>query len=749
MPKEDKVAAMLREDLADTRTMWVKAAGGDTAEARHRVESDFLADVNHEGERLDFHSLRHTCGAWLAKAGAHPKAVQTVMRHSSITLTMDTYGHLFPGQEAETVARFPDMIEAGGERADGKESAHGLHQILHLPETPTGHGMSSHANEEDGVIHREGSPKSSGDSGLCHPLSPNVSNGRRRIRTSEGVRQQIYSLPPLATWVSALREPRIVAKRPAASNPPIHGLASACPGHILPAMTQLAVSIMVDALDSAHAQAAVAAERGADLVEYRIDTFTDRPDEVAKLVTSSPLPCIVTCRPSWEGGHHEGNDADRLALFAAACEAGATYIDVELVAYEREPAWRGLAERYAPHTGLILSSHDFEQRPADLYRRVEKMVAANVCRVIKLAWMARSLRDNLQAMELIAAQHKPTIALCMGKAGQPSRVLAKKFGALLTFAGLDDEAVTAPGQVGVATLKGRYRWDAQQPSTAVYGVIGWPVAHSMSPAIHNAGFDAVGHDGVHLPMPIPPEYEHFKATVGAWLESKPLNFRGASVTLPHKENLIRFVDEAGGEVEPLARTIGAANTLTVRDDGALYASNTDHAGALDALCNKMRIGREGLKDKTVGVIGAGGAARAIVAGLAHYGAAVTIYNRTAERARRLAGSFDAEIETAPLAALASSKCAVYINCTPIGMHPEVNQTPMPELPASLGEQAVVFDTIYNPAETLLLREARAAGATTLSGGAMFVGQAAAQFELWTGEPAPLSVFEGVMRQRLG
>ncbi len=220
MPKEDKVAAMLREDLADTRTMWVKAAGGDTAEARRRVESDFLDDVNHEGERLDFHSLRHTCGAWLARAGAHPKAVQTVMRHSSITLTMDTYGHLFPGQEAETVARFPDMIEAGGERADGEESAHGLHQILHLPETPTGHGMSSHANEEGNVVHREGSPKSSGDSGLCHPLSPEVSNGRRRIRTSEGVRQQIYSLPPLATWVSALGEPRIVVDWLGASNRP-------------------------------------------------------------------------------------------------------------------------------------------------------------------------------------------------------------------------------------------------------------------------------------------------------------------------------------------------------------------------------------------------------------------------------------------------------------------------------------------------------------------------------------------------
>ncbi len=466
-------------------------------------------------------------------------------------------------------------------------------------------------------------------------------------------------------------------------------------------------------------------------------------------MTGSSLPCILTCRPTWEGGEYDGPEDGRLALLAAACEAQAAYIDVEWVAYEREPAWRDLAERHAPQTGLILSSHDFERRPADLFRRVEKMVAADACRVIKLAWMARSLRDNLQAMELIGAQHKPTIALCMGEAGQPSRVLARKFGALLTFAGLDDETVTAPGQVGVATLKQRYRWDAQRPGTAVYGVIGWPVTHSMSPAIHNAGFEVVGHDGVHLPMPIPPEYEHFKATVGAWLDSGPLNFRGASVTLPHKENLIRFVDEVGGAVEPLARTIGAANTLTVRDDGSPYASNTDYAGALDALCGTMGIERKGLESRRVAVIGAGGAARAIVAGLAHDGARVTIYNRTAERAQRLADRFDADIAVGPLTELPASGCGVYINCTPIGMHPEVNQTPMPELPAALGEGAVVFDTIYNPAETRLLQDAKAAGATTLGGGAMFVGQAAAQFELWTGKPAPTATFEGVLRERLG
>jgi 3-dehydroquinate dehydratase/shikimate dehydrogenase len=521
-------------------------------------------------------------------------------------------------------------------------------------------------------------------------------------------------------------------------------------------MTYLTVAIMVDSAEQALADAAQAAERGADLVEYRFDRFADDIEAVSRIVTDSALPCIATCRPSWEGGEFEGDDGDRLTLFEALADLTRppAYIDVELAIVQRDPAFAGRIRALADRVGLIYSSHDFDRRPADLYRRIQAMADDASCRVMKVAWASRSLRDNLQAFEIIADAHKPTIALCMGEAGLPSRVLARKFGALLTFAGLDDRNVTAPGQVGVAKMKSLYRWDKLNADTAVYGVIGWPVAHSMSPAIHNAGFDETDADAVYLLMPIPPEYEHFKATVGAWLDDERLDFRGASVTIPHKENLIRYIDEcgpAGSEVEPLARQIGAANTLTLREDGSLLASNTDYAAALDSVCDAIGIQRDGLSGKRVAVIGAGGVARAVVAGFAHHGATIVIYNRTVERAEQLAAEFRTDrskIVAAPLDKLCQSCAQVFINCTSVGMDPDVDQTPMPDLPKSVREGTIVFDTIYNPVETRLLREARAAGATTINGVDMFVRQGAAQFHQWTGRTPPIQRFETEMLQRL-
>jgi len=535
-------------------------------------------------------------------------------------------------------------------------------------------------------------------------------------------------------------------------------------------MTHLAVSIMVESLEQAHAAAAVAAEHGADLVEYRIDHFTPPPDHVAddivRLVDQSPLPCILTCRPDWEGGDYDGDDAERVSLFEkVGTSCAPAYIDFELAAFNRSANLRQKillvvdhpAQVRACDTGLILSTHEFDQRPVDLLQRIESMANAPACRVIKIAWQARSLRDNLEAFELLLARHKPTIALCMGPFGLPSRVLAKKFGALLTFAALDADQATAPGQPTVDELKQLYRWDTLGPATRVFGVIGHPVAHSMSPAIHNAGFDATGYDGVYLPMPIAPGYEPFKATVDAWLNLPELHFRGASVTIPHKENLLRFVKEMGGEIEPLAQRIGAANTLTVRDDGSLYASNTDYAAALDAVVDGMGIKRSDLLGKKVAVVGAGGASRAVVAGFAEHGAKVFLHNRTPEKAQALAEEFadlPGQIIAKPADDICDSCCDVFINCTPLGMHPDVDTTPMPVgvLKAGgrgWGPDKIVFDTVYNPVKTKLLQDAEAAGCKTVTGVEMFVRQGAAQFELWTGQQPPHDVFERVILERLG
>lgn len=548
---------------------------------------------------------------------------------------------------------------------------------------------------------------------------------------------------------------------------------------------------MVEDLEGALRAALLADEGGADVVEYRVDRVADDIDLVKTLVDRSPIPCLLTCRPVWEGGDFDGEETARISLFEAAglVTRPPAYIDIELQAYETSANLRQKVHLVVEHddqvravdAGLILSSHDFEGRPGDLLRRVRSMVEAPACRVVKLAWRARSIRDNLEAFDLASEMPKPTIALCMGEFGLASRVLARKFGAHLTFASLDAASGTAPGQPTLEQIKRLYRWDRVGPETKVYGVIGHPVGHSLSPAIHNAGFDAInadpdtlakseagsvrtqtadfGFDGVYLPLPVAPGYEPFKASVGAWLDHPKLDFRGASVTLPHKENLLRFVKERGGEVEELAERIGAANTLTVRDDGSLFASNTDYAAALDSLCDAMEISWEGLRGLRIAVLGAGGVARALVAGFAYAGADVVIVNRTAERAEELARAFAgtgtmagglAQVSASTMTSLCEQGAQAVVNCTSVGMHPNTDASPAPvELFEGSSRPRVVFDTIYNPKMTRLLQDAEAAGCRVVSGDEMFVRQAAGQFELWTQHPAPVQVFRQVISEALG
>jgi len=542
-------------------------------------------------------------------------------------------------------------------------------------------------------------------------------------------------------------------------------------------MTKLTVAIMVRSLSQALSAAAQAAERGADLVEFRLDEFTSDKAAITTLIEDSPLPSIVTIRPTFEGGQYTGSDSDRIPLFQAAC-AGTrkpAYIDVELIAYQKSPELRMAVQQLVSHpgqvnptdTGLLLSNHDFTSRPIDLYQRIEAMLAAPACRVMKIVWRARSLRDNIEAFQIIEQRHRPTIALCMGEEGLASRVLAKKFGALVTYVAVEDGAGTAPGQPSVAQIKSLYRWDQIDAATQVFGVIGHPVGHSISPAFHNAGFDATGFNGIYLPMPIPPEYEHFKATVATWLACESLHFKGASVTIPHKQNLLRFVQETGGEIEPLSAKIGAANTLIVRPDGKLFACNTDYGAALDAVCDGLSITRDQLAGKRIAVLGAGGAARAIVAGFAHYGATVVIYNRTFDKAAQLASDFHnqptqhsgsgsgsgsgskSKVVAAKMDKLCDSCCEVYINCTSVGMSPNIDATAMDSaITSALSPGTVVFDTVYNPLETRLLREARASGCVTISGAEMFIRQGADQFTRFTGRQAPLDVLRQVVMSKL-
>ena len=473
-----------------------------------------------------------------------------------------------------------------------------------------------------------------------------------------------------------------------------------------------------------------ARDAGADAVECRLDYLDAVPteDDLRQLLAEAPLEVIVTNRPLAEGGRFAGALEDRLETLRQAPPAGADFVDVELTV---DPDDR-------PEGRTILSHHDFDSVPADL-DGIASAMDASPAAVNKIAFAAGGPEDAFRAFDVIRACTKPTIALAMGQPGVLSRVLAGKFGAFGTFAALEPGAQSAPGQPTLDEFKGLYRWDDVGPDTFVCGVVGCPVAHSKSPAIHNAAFAAAGVDAVYVPLLIQGGAENFNRFMDA-LRARPwLNWRGLSVTIPHKENALAYV--GADNCDPLAVKIGAVNTVTIVPDGSLRGDNTDYAAAIDALCDCMGIVRDQLAGRHVAVLGAGGAARAVVAALAHYLAEVTVYNRTVSRGRQLAEEFDCH--AAGRDDLSDLDAEIVINCTPIGMHPNVEATPMDEIPPCV---KVVFDTIYNPVETRLLAGARIAGARTVNGLDMFVNQAVAQFEIWTNTPAPRQAMRDVLER---
>jgi len=515
-------------------------------------------------------------------------------------------------------------------------------------------------------------------------------------------------------------------------------------------VTYFCVAIFADSTEQVRRDSSLAAEAGADMIELRIDRVPQL-EPIAwteSVIRASALPCIVTCRAAYEGGECSLAEPERLSLLNKIAESSsANLIDVELAAEPRLAAFDLPREKRA---GIIVSAHDFASRPDRLYNILTEM-NATPADVNKIVWHARTIRDNLEAFSILQQRSRPTIALCMGEAGLISRILAKKFGAFLTFAAIESGGGTAPGQISVSDMKRLYRWDAIGSDTKVYGVVADPVKHSMSPAIHNAGFSAVGHDGVYLPLLVNPGYESFKAFMETFLNFEGLHLSGLSITIPHKENALRYLKEKAAEVEPLAERIGAVNTIVIKAGLPLRGFNTDYAAILDTITTKLSISREQLKDYRVAVIGAGGTGRTAVAALAEYGATVVVYNRTKERADELAAEFNGktgQVVSARLEKLCDSCCHIFINTTSAGMHPSIDVSPLDNNAPKFSPDTLVFDTIYNPMRTKLLRQAQESGAKTVAGVEMFIRQAARQFEWWTNHPAPLALFRQVVEQRL-
>ncbi len=445
---------------------------------------------------------------------------------------------------------------------------------------------------------------------------------------------------------------------------------------------------------------------GADMVELRLDTVSD-PD-VAAALAGRRLPAIITCRASWEGGQFKGSEEERRQILREALASDAEYVDIE---------WRAnFTDLLAQTAGrrVVLSMHDFAGVPDDLTEMAQAMRATGAD-VIKLAVATSRLSDCLPLLDLGAQiGRRGTVLIGMGPCGLPTRLLARQFGSAWTYAGGERQV----GQVTAAELMS-YRFRTVTETTKVYGLVGSPIAHSVSPAMHNAAFAADDFNAVYLPLPAA-DVDDF-VTFG-----RAIGLCGASVTIPFKVSLCDRMDE----VYAVARRIGAINTVRALD-GKWVGGNTDASGFLTPL--KDRVSLRGTR---VAVLGAGGSARAVVTALSASQAQVTVYARNPLRAQEIA-----EITSCATGSLPPEPNSwdLLVNCTPVGMHPRVDETP---LDAALLTGRYVYDLVYNPTSTRLLREAKTAGCQAIGGLEMLVAQATEQYEWWTGrKPAA-----GIMRE---
>ena len=430
---------------------------------------------------------------------------------------------------------------------------------------------------------------------------------------------------------------------------------------------------------------------------------------------------IATCRTAEGGGKSRLPGGTELIILALANASGCRWCDVELETFRKVP--RGLIRDMLDPARVILSHHDFSRTPDDLGHLLKE------CRswepdVIKIAANARSILDSVRLLNRSQGSRN-LIAIPMGEAGLPARILALRAGSALAYAPVGAE--TAPGQVPFAEMFTLYRAHELTRRTRIYGVIGNPVSHSLSPLLHNTGFIARRVDAVYLPFLVKDLREFLKAV-------PELGVRGFSVTIPHKQAILRYVHDC----DPLAAEIGAVNTVVVRRDGKLYASNTDYVGVLRALKGRLRVA-----GSRILLFGAGGAARAAAFGLARAGALVAVCARRENRARELARAVSGEAVSRR--ALRTEQFDAILNTTPVGMHPHVAISPLASRELHC---RIAMDMIYRPRITQLLKLAQRKGCQIVSGMEMFLAQGFAQWEMWTEQRAPEAAMRRAVLGRL-
>jgi 3-dehydroquinate dehydratase/shikimate dehydrogenase len=473
-------------------------------------------------------------------------------------------------------------------------------------------------------------------------------------------------------------------------------------------------------------------------LEFRLDLLAKPAAGVAPLRSflgrHLDVQAIATCRRSPNGGHFTGSLAAELEILLNAAEAGCQIVDLEVESAEQAGKAQLAKFRTALRTAttaLLISFHDFS-RTKGLDEAAARIKAFEPD-YVKVVSTARSLADNLAVLRMIENQSLNThvVGIAMGEEGLVSRVLGPREGAAFTFASAGDGAETAPGQASVRTLIDLYRVEQLDQATRIFGVAGNPISHSLSPLMHSTAFRRENVNAVMLPLKV-------KSLSDLLTLTRDLPLSGVAVTMPLKQEVLPHL----ANMDPLTARIGACNTLRTGADGKLYGFNTDVAGVVRPLEKRMKI-----KGSRILVLGAGGAARAAVFGLVEQGAEVFVTNRTHEKAVAL--SRKAHAKSLKQDVLAKNRFDAIINTTPCGMAgvKQAMAIKENELNASL-----VFDMVYNPLDTPLLKLAHSRGLAVISGIEMFVQQGARQFEIWTGKPAPesemLRVVELALRKRV-
>jgi 3-dehydroquinate dehydratase / shikimate dehydrogenase len=459
-------------------------------------------------------------------------------------------------------------------------------------------------------------------------------------------------------------------------------------------------------------------EGGERFLEFRLD-YLSTPEQgipaIERFLKDFPdATVLATCRRHQNHGRFNGSVEEQIRILDGAVRAGARAVDVEIESAE-SAATR--LEVFRGHALLVLSYHNFEGTPGldVVLRRMERVDAD----AYKLVTTARKPSD-IQRVLSMAKLHPRTnlILLAMGEVGFPTRVLSPAWGGLYTYAAPVAAEGTASGQMCARQLRHLYRVEKFSRNAKIYGVIADPVRHSISPAVHNRAFQARRMDAVFLPFLVhPPQLKDF------FLLADKLPIAGFAVTIPHKQKILRYLEY----IDPLARRIGAVNTVW-KKAGKWRGANTDAEGVVVPLGKHVRIGK-----CSILVVGNGGAARSAAFALADAGAKVSLVGRNPDRVRALAKVSGAE----PLLReqLNGRKFDALVHATPLGMFPHVDECFFSgKIPADL-----VFDMVYNPMDTMLLRRAREQGCVTVAGLEMFVQQASRQFEIWTGDSAPSAV----------